>query len=68
MQQYAVYFICKLLYMFRVVSPPIIRGSYRRIYSVTGRNSHNSRPVTRTTGSSNGLNNVRCCRYGDMSR
>jgi hypothetical protein len=26
MQLYTVYFICKLLYMFRVVSPPIIRA------------------------------------------
>jgi len=27
MQLYTVYFICKLLYMFRVVSPPIIRST-----------------------------------------
>ena len=26
-------YICKLLYMFRVVSPPIIRSSYHCIYS-----------------------------------
>ena len=27
MQRYIVYFICKLLYMFRVVTPPIIRSA-----------------------------------------
>jgi len=27
MQLHTVYFICKLLYMFRVVSPPIIRST-----------------------------------------
>jgi len=27
MQLYTVYFICKLLYMFRVVSPPIISST-----------------------------------------
>jgi len=32
MQQYTVY-LCKLLYMFRMVSPPIIRSSYHCIYS-----------------------------------
>ena len=34
MQLYTVYFICKLLYMFRVVSPPIIRNTNNCIYSV----------------------------------
>ena len=33
MQLYTVYFICKLLYMFRVVSPPIIRSTHYCIYS-----------------------------------
>ena len=31
---YTVYFICKLLYMFRVVSPPLIRSTNNSIYSV----------------------------------
>ena len=31
---YTVYFICKLLYMFRVVSPPIIRSTNNCIYSI----------------------------------
>jgi len=34
MQLYTVYFICKLLYMFWVVSPPITRCTNICIYSV----------------------------------
>ena len=34
MQRYTVYFIWKLLYMFRVVPPPIIRSAYNCVYSV----------------------------------
>ena len=34
MQLYTVYFICKLLYMFRVVSPPVIRSTNNCIYSI----------------------------------
>ena len=34
MQRYTVYFIWKLLYMFRLVSPPIIRSTYNFIYSI----------------------------------
>ena len=34
MQLYTFYFICKLLYMFRVVSPPIIRNTNNSIYSI----------------------------------
>ena len=34
MQRYAVYFIWKLLCMFRVVSPPIIRSTHNCIYSI----------------------------------
>ena len=34
MQLYTVYFICKLLYMFRVVSPPVIRSTNYCIYSI----------------------------------
>ena len=33
MQRYTVYFIWKLLYMFRVEVPPIIRSAYNCIYS-----------------------------------
>jgi hypothetical protein len=34
MQRYTVYFIWKLLYMFRVVPPPNIRSVYNVIYSI----------------------------------
>ena len=34
MQLYIVYFICKLLYMFRVVSAPVIRSTNNSIYSI----------------------------------
>ena len=33
-QRYAVYFIWNLLYMFLVVTPPIIRSAYNCIYSI----------------------------------
>ena len=34
MQRYTVYFIWKLLYMFRVVPPPILRSANTCIYSL----------------------------------
>jgi hypothetical protein len=34
MQRYTVYFVWKLLYMFRVVFPPIIKSAYNGIYSI----------------------------------
>ena len=34
MQLYKVYFISNLLYMFRAVSPPIIRNTNNFIYSI----------------------------------
>jgi len=34
MQRYTVYFIWKLLYVFRAVPPPIIRSAYNCIYSI----------------------------------
>jgi len=34
MQRYTVYFIWKLLYMFRVVPPPINRSANNCIYSI----------------------------------
>jgi hypothetical protein len=34
MQRYTVYFIWKLLYMFRVIPPPIIRSANNCIYSI----------------------------------
>ena len=52
MQHYTVYFIWKLLDMFQVVPPPIIRSAYDRYCYL---------PLA--AGSSNGLTNTRCCRY-----
>ena len=34
MQRYTVYFIWKLLYMFLVVQPPIVRSANNSIYSI----------------------------------
>jgi len=34
MQRYTVYYIGKLLYMFRVVPPPIIGSAYNCVYSI----------------------------------
>ena len=34
MQLYTVYFICKLLYMFRVFSPPVVRNTNNSLYSI----------------------------------
>ena len=52
-------YICKLLYMFRVVSPPIIRSSYHCISHYWDSYCYLSWAwVTLTTGSSNGLSTV----------
>jgi hypothetical protein len=69
MQRYTVNFIWKLLYMFRVVPPPIIRSANNWIYSIwywfecavhTQTCSNSSMIVA---GSSNSVTNNRCCRY-----
>ena len=52
-------YIWKLLYMFRVVSPSIIRSTHNCIYSIW----YLSNSCTIAVGSSNGLTNTRCCRY-----
>jgi hypothetical protein len=53
MQLYTVYFIWKLLYMFRVVPPSIIVEELKL----------RSNFSTIAAGSSNGVTNTRCCRY-----
>jgi len=61
MQLYTVYFICKLLYMFRVVSPPIIRSRNNCIYSiwywstVVATCRYRGGVETTPTGSNNGI-------------
>jgi hypothetical protein len=54
MQCYTVYFIWKLLYMFRVVLPPIIRSADNYIYGIWYL-SHRYCYLSMT--------NTRCCRY-----
>jgi hypothetical protein len=62
MQRYTVYFIWKLLYMFRVVPPPIIRSENNCICSIWYL-SHRYCYLPLAAGSSNGVTNTRCCRY-----
>jgi hypothetical protein len=78
-QHCTVYFIRKLLYMFRVVPPPIIRSAYNSIYSIwylshrycypplsckSWNSTSNSSTIT--ADSSNGVTNTRCRRYRCM--
>jgi hypothetical protein len=58
MQCYTVYFIWKLLYVFRVV-PPIIKSANNCIYSIW----YWSHRYCLAADGSNGLTNTRCCRY-----
>ena len=67
MQRYTVYFIWKLLYVFRVVPPPIIRSAYNCIYSIWYL-SHRRCCLPLSWKSWNwsecdGVTNTRCCRY-----
>jgi hypothetical protein len=62
MQRYTVYYIWKLLCMFRVVPPSIIRSAYNCIYSIWYL-SHRYCYLPLAAGSSNGLTSTRCCRY-----
>jgi hypothetical protein len=69
-------YIWKLLYMFRVVLPPIIRSAYNCIYSIwylshrycylppPWRSCSNSSTIA--ADSSNGVINIRCCKYSCM--
>ena len=81
MQRYTVYFIWKLLCMFRVVPPPIIRSAYNCIYSIwylsypycylllswkSWNWQTSSNTSTIVTGISNGMTDTRCCRYSCM--
>ena len=76
MQYYTVYFIWKLLYMFRVEPSPIIRSANNCIYSIwylshrycslpfecaVGGVRHPQH--TQTADSNNGVTNTKCCRY-----
>ena len=62
MKRYTVFYVCKLLYVFGVDPPPIIRSS--KLYL-----QHPVfvkpllLPAAIAAGSSNGLTNTGCCRY-----
>jgi len=76
---YSLLYFCKLLYMFRVVTPPIIRSTYNRNYSIwhwsnrlcylplwwRGWNCR-SNLSTIAERSRDGLTSARCCNYGYM--
>ena len=72
---YFIYF-WKLLYMFQVVSPPIIRSAHNCIYSIWDLSNRYcylpllwrswNNPSTGAVGSSYGLTSARCCRYSRM--
>ena len=72
-------YIWKLFFMFRVVSPPIIRSTYNCIYNICYLSNRycylmlswkswtcRSNSSTIAAGSSNGLTNTRYCRYSCM--
>ena len=66
MGRYTVYFIWKLLYVFRVVPPPIIRSADNCIYSMwylSHRYCYLPLSAAIAAGSGNGVTNNRCCRY-----
>jgi len=65
MQRYTVYFIWKLLHIFWVVPPPIIRSTYNCIYSIWYL-SHRYCYLPLVAGSCNGVTNTRCCSYSCM--
>jgi hypothetical protein len=61
-QRYTVYFIWKLLYMFRVVFPPITRSANNCIYNIWYL-SERYCYLPSAADSSNDVTNTRCCRY-----
>jgi hypothetical protein len=79
MQLYTVYYIWKLLYMFQVLLPPIIRSANNCIYSIWYLSHRycylllswrtwncSSSSSTIAADSSNGVTNIRCYRYSCM--
>ena len=59
---YSLLYFCKLLYMFRVLTPPIIRSTYNCNYSI----SYWSTRLSIAEGSRDGLTSTRCCNYSYM--
>jgi len=76
---YSLLYFCKLLYMSRVVTPPIIRSTYNCNYSIwhwsnrlcylplswSGWNCSSNRS-TKAKCSRDGLTSARCCNYSYM--
>ena len=62
MQRYTVYFIWKLLYMFRAIPSPIIRSAMNGLRHPQHTQTSSSFS-TIATDSSNCVTNTRCCRY-----
>jgi len=62
MQRYTVYFIWKLLYIFRMVPSPIIRRANNCIYSIWYLSDRYCY-LPLAADSNNGVTNTRCCRY-----
>ena len=60
-------YIWKLLYMFRVVPPPIIRSAYNCIYSIWYLSHRYCYLLLIAAGRSSGVTNSRCCRYSCMT-
>ena len=58
-------YVWKLLYMLRLVPPPIIRNTYNCIYSIWYLSDRYCY-LPLAAGSGNGLTNTRCCRYSCM--
>jgi hypothetical protein len=68
MQHYTLYFIWKLLYIFRLVPSPIIRRANKCIYSIwylSHRYCYLPLSLISTIAAdiNNGVTNTRCCRY-----
>ena len=64
---YGLLFFCKLLYTFRVVTPPIIESKYNCNYSIWHWSNHlSSNWSTIAECSRDSLTSVRCCNYSYM--
>ena len=63
---YSLLYFCKLIYMFRVVPPSIIRSTYNCNYSIVEEMERSSNSSTIAEGSRHGLTNARCCNYSYM--
>jgi hypothetical protein len=63
MTMYSLLYFYKLLYMFRVVTPPIIRSTYKCTYSIWHWLERGFNGSTIAKGSIDGLDSARSCNY-----